>query len=751
MIFKHIAGFSVKFRWLIVVIWIVGTLLAVKGLPSLSGVTKNDNSAFLPNNSPSQKAAELAAPLEGGTGLESSTMVAERRSGPLTAADTAAISRAEAAVKAVAGVQSVRDQGISKDGQAHEFSIAAKSDGFSSSGLAIVGKMRSAMNGVNAPSGLSFHLTGTLASSADDSGTSNATRDSTQKYTLIFIAVLLVLVYRAALAPLITLVPAALALAVAGPIIAESTKIGVQISPITQLLLIVLMLGAGTDYGLFLVFRVREELKHGRRPADAVIAALTRVGEAITFSALTVGAALLSLLLASFGLYKGLGPALAIGLGILLLAALTLLPALLAIFGRAVFWPSNVQHGKFKLGLWGRLADRVIKHPIITLSIGIVLLGALSAGIVGYHTGGFDNGAPTSGTDSAAGADAIARHFPAANKYPQLALVRYHGLIWQNLPAIENTFKQLGASPEFASVSGLLNPGGVNLPASTISALYKTLGPPNNLPEIEPPNLRVPQQLYQLYRALGGFVSPDGHTVQFLVTLKAGASGTRAAADGIPAARNRLTHIATAVGAADSGIFSRDAFEYDVDHMASSDLKRIVPIVLLIIGALLAVLLRSLIAPWYLIASVGLSYLATLGFAMIVFVHLNSSSDGLIFILPFLLFIFCMALGEDYNILVMTRIREEAHTAPSLREAVVKAIGITGTTVTSAGLILAGTFAVLGFAGHGATEIVQIAFSIAFGIMLDTFFVRTLLVPSVAVLLGRWNWWPSALSRKSTS
>jgi RND superfamily putative drug exporter len=142
-----------------------------------------------------------------------------------------------------------------------------------------------------------------------------------------------------------------------------------------------------------------------------------------------------------------------------------------------------------------------------------------------------------------------------------------------------------------------------------------------------------------------------------------------------------------------------------------------------------------------LILTVGLSYLASLGFAMIVFVHIQHQ-DGLFFILPFLMFIFCMALGEDYNILVMTRIREETHNELSMKKAVTKAVGITGTTVTSAGLILAGTFGILGLVG-GDPSVEQIGYSIAFGILLDTFFVRTLLVPSIVVLLGRFNWWPS--------
>jgi RND superfamily putative drug exporter len=212
----------------------------------------------------------------------------------------------------------------------------------------------------------------------------------------------------------------------------------------------------------------------------------------------------------------------------------------------------------------------------------------------------------------------------------------------------------------------------------------------------------------------------------------------------IPAVRSTLAATALDVAAEDSGVAGRDAAAYDVSHTATSDLKGIVPVVLVIIAVLLALLLRSLIAPWYLIVTVGLSYLASLGFAMIVFVHLGEDS-GLNFVIPFLLFIFAMALGEDYNILLMSRIREEAHHA-ALSDALTRAIGLTGGTITSAGIILGGTFTVLALAGN-TDQARQLGFTIAFAVFLDTFFVRTLLVPAIAVLLGRWNWWPAKLSQ----
>ena len=200
----------------------------------------------------------------------------------------------------------------------------------------------------------------------------------------------------------------------------------------------------------------------------------------------------------------------------------------------------------------------------------------------------------------------------------------------------------------------------------------------------------------------------------------------------------------TAIGATATGVAGYAAVAADVGGLSMHDLLRIIPIVMLVLGILLGIVLRSLVAPLYLVASVALSYLASLGFAVLVFVVIGGQ-DGINFVLPFFMFIFIMALGQDYNILVMTRIREEAHFAP-LKTAVRHAVEATGTTVTSAGLILAGTFGVLTATGN--TQIVEIGVGLAVGILLDTFFVRTLLVPSVVVLLGRWNWWPSRLSHE---
>jgi RND superfamily putative drug exporter len=219
----------------------------------------------------------------------------------------------------------------------------------------------------------------------------------------------------------------------------------------------------------------------------------------------------------------------------------------------------------------------------------------------------------------------------------------------------------------------------------------------------------------------------------------------------MPALRDEVAGIARSAHADQNGVFGLLPFAYDVSDISHTDLSHIIPTVAVLIAILLGIVLRSAAAPLYLVPSVLLSYFASLGLVAIIFVHLGGQS-GTNFVLPFLMYVFLMALGSDYNVLVMTRIREEFHRRP-LREAVRYAIGATGTTITTAGVILGGTFAVLAVAGGASGgssggQIQQIGYGVAAGIILDTFVVRTVVVPAIVVLLGRWNWWPSRLGRE---
>jgi RND superfamily putative drug exporter len=368
--------------------------------------------------------------------------------------------------------------------------------------------------------------------------------------------------------------------------------------------------------------------------------------------------------------------------------------------------------------------------------------------VTGYKGAGF-GGSTTApaGSDSAAGQALLTKYFPQSSANPTDLIFAFRQPIWANPAALANGTAALKSSGLFTQVTGPLNPVGVSLTPAQYAELHAALGSARNLPPVPPRGSKVPALGYQLYRATGNYVSADGKTVQFSVGLKAGDPGGTPAMHAVPAVRAETSRVATLMGARASGVAGEAPALYDISSISNSDLKKIIPVAILAIGLLLAIVLRSLIAPIYLIVSVGVSYLAALGLAAIIFIGIGHSG-GLVFFLPFLLFIFLLALGEDYNILVMTRIREEAHKLP-LREAVSRALSVTGTTVTSAGLVLAGSFLVLGIvsgSGSGASQIRDIGFALALGILMDTFLVRTLLVPATVVLLGRWNWWPSKIN-----
>jgi RND superfamily putative drug exporter len=751
-IFGAIGQFSVRFRWFVIAAWIVAAFAVPHFLPSLASVTQANNSQFLPANAPSNHAAQLAAPFGIKTNETPVPVIAAASQGPLTQADEAWIAGLPPHLARVATVVKVRDLGRSADGQAEQIEVLSDAAGANANAVTnLIDGLRSQISRAAAPAGLQVHLAGQAAIDVDQQKQSGNTGNKVQGVALLFIIVLLLLIFRSVLAPFVTVIPALLSVTIAGPLVGEAAHAGLKVSSLSQLMMIVLVLGAGTDYGLFLVYRVREELRQGQDPKEAVRRALTRVGETITFSAFTVIAALLSLLAATFQIYSQLGIPLAIGIGTMLLAGLTLLPALLAVLGRAVFWPSKTKAGTGKAGWWGNVAARVVRRPALPLVIGVIAFGALAIAVPSYKPGGFGGSiSAPAGTDSAAGQALLAKHFPQSSANPTNLVYKLRQPVWDDLQPLVTARQQLVSAGVFTGVTGPLNPVGVALTPRQYRSLHALFGNAAALPAT--PSAPLPAGVspasYQLYRATAQYVSPDGSTIQFETGLKAGDPSTTTALDAVPAVRSAAGQAAGTLRAADWGVAGEAPAFYDVSQTSDSDLIHVVPIAILVIGLLLIVVMRSLVAPFYLIASVAISFFAAMGLCVILFMKIGGDS-GLTFILPFLMFVFLLALGEDYNILVMTRIREEAHKFP-LREAVARALGATGTTVTSAGMVLAGTFAVfavVGGSGSGGSEVRDIGIGLALGVLMDTFIVRTILVPCTAVLIGRWNWWPSKLSR----
>ena len=737
-----LARVVIRFRYVVIAGWLVAVAMCTQLLPSLANSVNTDNSTFLPASSPTQHALVLAAPFQP-AGTTTGTLVVVGKA-KLSSGDQADVTSLEAKIAKDNHVVSVSDQGVSTDGKAQKALVVINVLTSSPDASSTVAAIRATISSAHLPSGLRGYLTGQLPTAVDNQNSQASAQKLTALLSDLVILVMLIIVFRAVLAPLVTLGAAVLVLQTSEHVIGGLAEHGLQVSAVTETMLVVLLLGAGTDYGLFLILRVREELARGAEPRPAIERAGRYVGESITSSGGTVIVALLCLALASFGLYSGLGPALAVGVAIMLLAALTLTPALLAVFGRAVFWPAPIRHVQ-REGLWARLTDAVIGHPVVTLTLGVVFLGGLAVAAFSYTSSGF-GGTSTgpAGSGSASGTAAINAHYPAAVANPTTVLLVYKSSVWTNLTPVQHAQNDLAKKPEFASVNGLLNPNGTAVSAQQLEGLYKQLGPPSKLPATQPANSPVSAQQYAAYRATTQFVSPNGKTVQFYTTLKAGAPTTTAALNATPAVRGAVGSVEHSVGAVDNGVNGLAPASYDVSTVSQSDLKEIVPIVAALLALLLGLVLRSVIAPLYLVATVVLSYFAALGIAVLIFQD-AAGDAGLDFVLPFLLFVFLMALGEDYNILVMSRIREEAPKAP-LHQAVAGAMHHTGTTVTSAGLILAATFGVAGLTG-ATTQIRELGTAIALGVLLDTFFVRTLLVPAIVILCGRFNWWPSKLAR----
>ena len=756
--YESLGRIVVKWRWVVVAVWFIAVAVA-STLPQMATESSAQSSSFLPASAPSEQAAAMLAPLLGNTNTSQLEAVASSSTGPLSAGDLQQVNAVLSKVTTVPHITGAKVVAVAPSRTAAQIVVTTNLPFFQQSELATTfTAFKAALVATPLRHGLAVYPSGQTADNLEGGGKTKSQNGTIELFSLVFILGLLFLIFRSLLAPILIVIPAVLSSQIAGGIIGELGAHGLKISAIAVFLLTVLVLGAGVDYGLFLVFRVREEVEKGAANRPAVVEAVHKVGESITASAGTVIVALITVLSATFGIYHDLAIPLAIGIGVMLLAGLTLQPALVAIFGRAAFWPTKLVAKNHVDGVWGRTAGRLLKRPLLTLVAGVLVLGVLAAFVVADKPSGFggSTSAPA-GTVTAAGDRIVAAEFPKTSGASTSVVYELSTSLWEQPALAASLETKLLATGQFAHVSGPFDATGEPVSPSVIASFRTACGPAKDL-TVETAAAHSPACAaliaqnhagFAAYFASSRFLSADGHLIAFSVTLTAGDGLSTSALNAVPAVRSAVATVGHDLGATKSGVYGIAAILNDVSTLSNNDLHTMVPLAALAIGLILALVLRSLIAPLYLIASVVLSYLASLGFAVIVFMEIGGQS-GLIYFLPFMLFLFLLALGEDYNILVMTRIREEAKTLP-LKQAVIRAIGTTGTTVTSAGLVLAGTFVVFGIVigasgGSGSSAFNAVAYGLAAGILMDTFVVRTVLVPSVVVLLGRWNWWPSKVA-----
>ncbi|MFE4520016.1 MMPL family transporter [Kitasatospora sp. NPDC056783] len=548
-----------------------------------------------------------------------------------------------------------------------------------------------------AAQGLRTGFTGALADQVDsaDDGKTLATVASVCSVALIVL--LHVLVFRSVLAALLPLVAVALVSGVAaGAVVGTALLTGIKLDPSVPSLIGVVLLGIGIDYFLFLMFRFREQLRARPDRHHRAVAAEVgqKVGTAVTSAALTIVAAFATLGVASFGQFRVLGPAVAVSVLVMLLASLTLMPAVLAACGRALFWPSRALRTEPRDGTTTRFADLVARRPLTMVLASLALLGALAGGLAGIRMDYGLGGGPRTASQSTA--LEISRALPAGAADPTSVYVETKN-------------------------AGPLSPGALD---GLAQHLTKVAG----VGQVTEPVLSESRQAARIDLILTE--DPQSQRARDLV------SGPIRAA----VAQNTPAGLTAHVGGTPA-VFA------DVSTAVSRDLRLVFPVAAVLIGVILLLLLRSLLAPVVLMLSVGLGFAATLGAAALVFQH-AMDKPGVNFTLPLVLFLFVVALGTDYNILISDRIREEMEHPGPPRAAVARALRHTAPAIATAGLVLAGSFASLAVTPQPSTQ--QIGFATALGILLSAFLLSIVLVPALAAILGRGLWWPLRPGRATT-
>ncbi|KDN86230.1 MMPL family transporter [Kitasatospora cheerisanensis] len=673
-------------KWVVLALWLVVLLFAAPLAGKLMGAEDNQASSWLPANAESTQVLEAQRrfrPVD-----TADAVVVYQRAGGITVEDHAkAVRDAEAFAGAPHVVAPVVGPVASADGQALQTVVPVQvgTTGWNNLGPAVDSLRATASAG--AQPGLVTHVTGPAGIGADQAK-AFAGIDGTLLYaTVTVVIVLLLLTYRSPVLWLLPLLSAGAALTVAeGVIYLFAAHAGLTVNGQSAGILIVLVLGAGTDYALLLTARYREELRRHEDRHEAMAAALHRAGPAILASSATVAASMLCLLIADMNSTRGLGPVCAIGVAVALVAMLTLLPALLVACGRWVFWPVRPAFGTpepTRTGRWARTGAWIAHRPR-KVWIGTALaLAACTAGLVSLNATGLSTAGTFTGTpDSVTGQQVLAAHFPGGTGAP-LTVVGNAG------PPLDAVRQAVAATPGIAGIGPAEVRGGEALFPATLTD------------------------------------APDS-------------AAARATVD-------RVREAVHAVPGADAKVGGSSAVLLDAGRAATHDNRTIIPLVLGVVLLILAALLRAVVAPLVLIATVVLSYAAALGISAFFFAHVfHFEAQDQAF--PLFVFVFLVALGIDYNIFLMTRVREEsAHLGT--RRGAVAGLAATGGVITSAGLILAATFAVLGTLP--VVAFAEIGFAVALGVLLDTLVVRSVLVTALTADLRHRMWWPSRLYRTS--
>lgn len=663
-------------------VWLGALALLAPLAGRFESVQRNEASSFLPESAESVAVLEEAKRFPSGETVPA--VVVLRATGGLDAGDRERVAsvRSEIADASIPGAREPLPPTYSEDGKAAVIVVPVEASGDEDVLIGAVEEIRSIARSAGA--GLEVRVTGPAGFAADATKVFEGVNTTLLYATASLVLVLLIVIYRSPvfwILPLVSVLFAELTVRGLGTLMAES---GVLINGQTGGILLVLVFGAGTDYALLLTARYREELRRREDRHEAMRVAVTSAGPAILASAGTVVAALLCLSLADVSSIAGLGPVGAMGVAVAAFAMLTVLPALLLVGGRRAFWPFVPRYGEPETagrGFWRSLGEGIERRPRPVWIATALALVALASGLVTLDDELTTNDLFRGSVESVEGQRLLEASFPAGLGAPTTVLVR-------DPTRLDEALAAASASPDVASL-GRVETGapGARFEVALVedpfsAASYAAIG-----------RLRA-----DLRAAAGDAVLVGGPTAE----------------------------------------------EADLRTAIARDTRLLIPLVLLVVFAILVLLLRSLVAPLLLMATVVLSFFAALGGALLGF-ELLADFPGEDPSYPLLAFIFLVALGVDYNIFLMARVREEAQAAPT-RSAMLTGLALTGGVITSAGIVLAGTFSVL--AVLPLVPLTQTGLTVAFGVLLDALVVRSVLVPALTFDVGERIWWPSRLSRR---
>jgi RND superfamily putative drug exporter len=764
----------------VVAAWLIGAVWLTLAAPSISRAGSADQAAFLPSSAPSRQADTLVHREFPDDPEDPAVIVVARRDG-LSASDRrylgdlVAYLGSPAAAEHVRGVQSAVTAPElapilrSPDGEAELLVVALRAAVFTEGANRAVAFLRRHLD-ATAPAGLTHKVTGLGALASDQATAILGSFARTAVATVVLVLLILLVVYRSVLAPLVSLVSIGAAFLVARGVAGMAAAAGFKVASIVETFMVVMAFGAGTDYCLFVISRHRERLTAGEPPRQSLQTASTAVGPIITASAATVIVGFLGFLGAKLSIFHAAGPALGLAIAITLAAGLTLTPALLRLCGRASFWPSRpAQSPARRSAGWERLGGLVSRRPAAVLLIGLTLLAGPALGAFRLKESFDILSELPAGAGARQGFELLETHFTGGTVGPVFLVVRQRQPLTDeaDLAAIDRLTEALRREPNVAEVRSITQPAGSPLTTATLARLtggatdLKALGLDPDTMDLTPllnaiaapGGLRINASVLHDYPALrqrlGVFLGRGDSTTRLVVTLR-GSPYARQSLEVVRHLDDRAAEVlaGSTLAGAQLAVAGPSAFFADIQDTANQDLRTVSAIVIGAVLIILALLLRSVVAPLYLLVSVLLSLAAALGITVGLFQGLLGQ-PGLAFWLPPFLFVILVALGADYNIFIASRIREELDAGNSVADAAREGLVLTGGTITSAGFILAGTFGALLLSPIASVQ--QIGFGIGVGVLLDTFVVRTLLVPAATMLLGRAAFWPSTSPSSSAT